>query len=82
MKLLDMVLCGCARVAPHAATGITAVPRSWCEANGVDYIFGLAEKPPLKTKVQEAADAVRTERAEEKRLCDPRLYRDDVRPHR
>jgi hypothetical protein len=65
LKLLDMVLCGCARVARHAATGITAVPRSWCEANGVDYIFGLAEKPPLKTKVQEAADAVRIERAED-----------------
>src|SRR5271166_6079743 len=37
---------------------------AWCEANGVDYIFGLAEKPPLKAKIQEAADAVRTERAE------------------
>jgi hypothetical protein len=36
----------------------------WCEANGVDYIFGLAEKPTLKAKVEEAADAVRTERAE------------------
>jgi len=37
---------------------------AWCEANGIDYIFGLAEKPPLKAKVEEAADAVRTERAE------------------
>jgi len=37
---------------------------AWCEAAGVDYIFGLAEKPPLKAKIQEAADAVRTERAE------------------
>jgi hypothetical protein len=37
---------------------------AWCEANGVDYILGLAEKPPLKATIQEAADAVRTERAE------------------
>ena len=37
---------------------------AWCEVNGADYIFGLAEKPPLKAKLQEAADAVRTERAE------------------
>ena len=37
---------------------------AWCEANGVDCIFGLAEKQPLKAKVQDAADAVRTERAE------------------
>ena len=57
--------------------------------------FGLAPVDPTRNvlgysaatetaraKVQEAADAVRTKRAEEKRLCDPRLYRDDVRRHR
>jgi hypothetical protein len=36
----------------------------WCEDNGIDYIFGLAPKQPLALKVQEAADAIRVERAE------------------
>jgi len=35
----------------------------WCEANGVDYVFGLPGSKPLSKKVDEAADAVRTERA-------------------
>ena len=37
---------------------------TWCEANGIDYVFGLAPKAPLAAKVQEAAGAVRTGRAE------------------
>jgi len=37
---------------------------TWCEDNGIAYIFGLAPKQPLALKVQEAADAVRVERAE------------------
>jgi len=36
---------------------------SWCEDNGVDYVFGLPGSKPLSKKVEEAADAVRTERA-------------------
>ena len=36
---------------------------AWCEDNGVDYIFGLPGSKPLSKKVDEAADAVRTERA-------------------
>ena len=36
---------------------------TWCEENGVDYIFGLPGTKPLSRKVDETADAVRTERA-------------------
>ena len=36
---------------------------SWCEQNGVDYVFGLPGTKPLSKKVDETADAVRTERA-------------------
>ena len=36
---------------------------AWCEGNGVDYIFGLPGSKPLTRKIDEAADAVRTERA-------------------
>ena len=35
----------------------------WCEDNGIDYVFGLPGSKPLLKKVDEAADAVRTERA-------------------
>ena len=35
----------------------------WCEANGVDFVFGLAGSKPLSAKVEATADAVRTERA-------------------
>jgi hypothetical protein len=35
----------------------------WCEDNGVDYVFGLPGSKTLLKKVDEAADAVRTERA-------------------
>ena len=35
----------------------------WCEDNGVDYVFGLPGSKPLLKKVDDAADAVRTERA-------------------
>jgi len=35
----------------------------WCENNGVDFIFGLPGSKPLSKKVDETADAVRTERA-------------------
>jgi hypothetical protein len=36
---------------------------AWCEDNGVDYVFGLPGSKPLSRKVDDAADAVRTERA-------------------
>ena len=36
---------------------------AWCEANGVSYVFGLSGSRPLSRKVDETADAVRTERA-------------------
>ena len=35
---------------------------AWCETNGVDYVFGLSGTKPLSRKVDETADAVRTER--------------------
>lgn len=38
---------------------------TWCEVNGVFYIFGLAGTKPLARKVDAAADAIRTERATE-----------------
>jgi hypothetical protein len=36
---------------------------TWCEENEVDYVFGLPGTKPLSRKVDETADAVRTERA-------------------
>jgi hypothetical protein len=36
---------------------------TWCEDNGVDYVFGLPGTKPLSKKVDETADDVRTERA-------------------
>src|SRR5881275_1777208 len=35
----------------------------WCEANGVDYIFGLTGTKALATKIDEFSDAIRVERA-------------------
>ena len=35
----------------------------FCEANGVDYVFGLTGTPALAAKVEATADAVRVERA-------------------
>ena len=39
----------------------------FCEQNGLSYLFGLAGSRPLTTKVQEVADAVRTQGAVEDR---------------
>jgi hypothetical protein len=44
---------------------------AWCEANGITYIFGLAGTKPLANKVEDVADAVRTERA----VCDQEVVR-------
>jgi hypothetical protein len=38
---------------------------SWCEDNGLSYIFGLAGTKPLAGKVETEADVIRTERAVE-----------------
>src|ERR1700691_1125886 len=35
----------------------------WCEANRIDYVFGLPGSKPLSKKIDEAADAARTARA-------------------
>jgi hypothetical protein len=35
----------------------------WCEDHGVNYVFGLPGSKPLSKKIDEMADAVRTERA-------------------
>ena len=37
----------------------------WCEAHGVDYVFGLTGTKVLAAKVEEVADAIRVERAVE-----------------
>jgi len=37
---------------------------AWCEENNIDYVFGLAGSKPLARKVEETADAVRTDRAQ------------------
>ena len=36
---------------------------AWCEANGLQYVFGLPGSKPLSRKVEDKADAVRTARA-------------------
>ena len=41
----------------------------WCEANGIDYLFGLPGNRVLDRLVDETADDVRTRRALEKKPC-------------
>lgn len=41
----------------------------WCEANGVDYLFGLPGNRVLDRLVDEAADDIRTRRALEQKPC-------------
>ena len=41
---------------------------TWCEENDVSYLFGLKGTRPLAQKVEEAADAIRTERATENKV--------------
>jgi hypothetical protein len=36
---------------------------AWCENNGLQFVFGLPGSKPLSRKVEDSADAVRTERA-------------------
>ncbi len=38
-------------------------PMAWCEANGLQYVFGLPGSKPLSRKLEDTADAVRTARA-------------------
>jgi hypothetical protein len=42
---------------------------NWCEANGIDYLFGLPGNTVLDRLVDEAADDIRTRRALEKKSC-------------
>jgi hypothetical protein len=42
---------------------------AFCEQNSIDYVFGLAGKAPLARKLDDVADAVRTERALENRAA-------------
>ena len=37
---------------------------TWCEANGLHYIFGLSSNAVLEQMVEPLADAVRAQRAE------------------
>ncbi|MCS3764765.1 hypothetical protein GGE24_005539 [Bradyrhizobium centrosematis] len=46
---------------------------TWCENNGIDYIFGLSGTKPVARKVDEVADDIRTRRAIEN-LPVPRGY--------
>ncbi len=41
----------------------------WCEANGVDYVFGLPGSRPLSRAVDEKADEIRVERAQTQSAC-------------
>ena len=38
---------------------------AWCEANGIDYIFGLTGNSVLHRQVYEAGDALKVLRAEQ-----------------
>jgi hypothetical protein len=49
---------------------------TWCENNGIDYLFGLSGTRPLARKVDEVADSIRTRRAIENLPVLPRLCRD------
>jgi Transposase DDE domain group 1 len=42
---------------------------AWCEANGIDYIFGLPGNTALDRAVDEAADDIRTRRALDQKPC-------------
>ena len=48
----------------------------FCEANGVDYVFGLTGTPALAAKVEATADAIRVERARRGPGRGARLRRD------
>ncbi len=42
---------------------------AWCEANGIDFIFGLPGNPVLDRLVDETADDIRTRRALDHKPC-------------
>ena len=48
----------------------------WCEANGVDYVFGLTGTKVLAAKLEDVADAIRVERARRGPGRGARLRRD------
>jgi Transposase DDE domain group 1 len=52
---------------------------AWCEANGIDYIFGLAGNAVVDRLVEPVADDVRVRRAEAEAPVARRLLRDPLR---
>ena len=50
-------------VSPRAIRHVRPEAMTWCENNGIDYIFGLSGTKPLARKVDEVADDIRTRRA-------------------
>ena len=42
---------------------------AWCEANSIDYIFGLPGNPVLDRAVEDTADDIRTRRALDQKPC-------------
>jgi len=53
----------------------------WCEANAVDYIFGLPGNAVLSRSVEAAADDVRVRRAEATARCCGAMPRPAMRPN-
>lgn len=71
-RVIQFVVCAIRRHWPLTAITIRgdshyARPEamSWCEDNGVDFVFGLAMNEVLRTDLRQAADAVATIRATE-----------------
>ena len=52
---------------------------TWCEANGLDYIFGLSGNAVLSRLVEPAADDMRVRRAEARGPRGAPLHRDQLR---
>ena len=67
---------GTRRELRSVATGNWPEAMSWCENNGIDYIFGLSGTKPLARKVDELADDIRTRPRHREPGCSARLYPD------
>ena len=50
----------------------------WCEVNDISYVFGLAGTKPLAKKVENEADAIRTDASRSGQRCRARLHRDQA----
>ena len=51
---------------------------TWCDENGIDFVFGLPGTTPLDRLVDEVADDIRTRRALDPEPCSARLRRDKL----